>query len=60
MYLVKLVKKEIDLDVYIQKISLDLNWAKGMIGACPVCCNKYDALEYVKGDESLIQEVEGV
>lgn len=48
-YLVGALKKEHPVNVFGNEVTLDLVFADGMIGCCPVFDNKKDAKSYADG-----------
>lgn len=49
MFIVNSLKKELSVEVIGIKTKLQLNWAKGMIGAIPVFETQEQAEEYANG-----------
>lgn len=60
MFLVTIVTKKTKVRVLGLEQELEMNFADGMIGVCPVFARKEDALEYASGKEELVIEVNPV
>jgi len=49
MYMVQLMRYKLTVGTFTGETEIDLSWADGMIGACPVFKTKEQAEEYADG-----------
>lgn len=59
-YGVRLVKKDLPIQVTGMPQTLPLQWADGMVGAIPIFDSFIDALKYAGDDEDLVFRMYGV
>ena len=58
MYVVKTIKKDIEVLVLGQPIKIPLSFADGMVGALPVFATREEARKYCEGDDTLISVID--